>query len=404
MIDESKNKLVEKILHNALPQKIDEKSVKEIESAIAGYMNDIEYSVDGKLLVIGGNSGDVQVINAGTNRLNRTLTDHTHWVLCIAFSSDGQKLATCSFDHSIVVYNLPDFSIFNRLLTNASIFGICFSNCSNYVYSCDNEGTLKKWDINNCMVVLEKIIHSNSVWRIKLSKDSRHLLTCSDDKTVKLVDPCHFSVIRSFDHDGSVRAIEFHPTKRIIAAGDELNKVKLWNIDDGSLLHTFDMGGQVFSLHFLGSNLLLIMSGDGYITLFNIDHFSDIQKVYCGCSSCFFSFAISPDRTQLACGQCEGNVIKMYSVAHSYDPFRQSELIELSKTDGNVLSNLLGMNVDLQIIRQLVSAGICMNEEDYNMTIETCWDLVDLNENNGGNMQTFAVEHCENSDDDIDDD
>eukprot|EP00792_Barthelona_sp_PAP020_P009397 TRINITY_DN3293_c3_g2_i1.p2 TRINITY_DN3293_c3_g2~~TRINITY_DN3293_c3_g2_i1.p2 ORF type:complete len:57 (+),score=10.40 TRINITY_DN3293_c3_g2_i1:587-757(+) len=47
------------------------------------------------------------------------------------------------------------------------------------------------------------------------------------------------------------------------------------------------------------------MSGDGYLTLYSMENFQEIQRICCGCDgSKFLSFAISPNMRWLAYGQC----------------------------------------------------------------------------------------------------
>eukprot|EP00792_Barthelona_sp_PAP020_P004610 TRINITY_DN2235_c1_g1_i1.p2 TRINITY_DN2235_c1_g1~~TRINITY_DN2235_c1_g1_i1.p2 ORF type:complete len:82 (-),score=11.57 TRINITY_DN2235_c1_g1_i1:748-993(-) len=77
---------------------------------------------------------------------------------------------------------------------NTFVFGICFSQRSNYIYYGDGDGVLKKWDVNNGNIVFDEHINSRHIWRVKLSIDGKCLFTCSLDKTVKLLDPSNFVV------------------------------------------------------------------------------------------------------------------------------------------------------------------------------------------------------------------
>eukprot|EP00792_Barthelona_sp_PAP020_P006581 TRINITY_DN3030_c4_g5_i1.p1 TRINITY_DN3030_c4_g5~~TRINITY_DN3030_c4_g5_i1.p1 ORF type:complete len:421 (-),score=88.40 TRINITY_DN3030_c4_g5_i1:337-1566(-) len=402
---ESNDELWEKTIYDMLPLRIDESSMKEIRNVLNEWVYDCKYSIDDRQLVItGGSDGSVHVIDAETKELQRSLTNHSRQVFGIAFSPNGQMLATCSEDNFIIIYKLPDFSILNGLCngdteeTDIHVYSICFSQCSNYIVAADGDGRLKKWNVYNGEVILESRVHVHVIWKVQLSPDFQNLLTCSWDNTAKLINSDDFSVIRTFNQDDYVKAIEFHPTQRIVAVCDR-KKVHLYNMDIGSLLHTFVVEGYVFSIHFLSHDILLIMSGDGYIHSFNINSFQQIQKVYCGCDTHWFSFNISPDKIQLACGRCANNTIRFFAITRCYDSSIQPQLIELSKDRGYVLSKLIAMNMDMAIVRKLVSAGICMNEEEYNMIVDTCWELVDLNEANGGNMYSFMNEPHEESDD-----
>eukprot|EP00792_Barthelona_sp_PAP020_P011757 TRINITY_DN5949_c0_g1_i1.p1 TRINITY_DN5949_c0_g1~~TRINITY_DN5949_c0_g1_i1.p1 ORF type:complete len:87 (+),score=12.60 TRINITY_DN5949_c0_g1_i1:150-410(+) len=77
-----------------------------------------------------------------TGELNRTLKDHSNYVYSIGFSANGQKLATCATDKTITVYNLKDFSVENEFKVDICVNKICFSHCSNHLYSGDDIGNL----------------------------------------------------------------------------------------------------------------------------------------------------------------------------------------------------------------------------------------------------------------------
>eukprot|EP00792_Barthelona_sp_PAP020_P008177 TRINITY_DN3202_c0_g1_i1.p1 TRINITY_DN3202_c0_g1~~TRINITY_DN3202_c0_g1_i1.p1 ORF type:complete len:400 (+),score=85.59 TRINITY_DN3202_c0_g1_i1:38-1237(+) len=380
----------EKAIRERLPHNIDESTMKEIGGVFFDFLFDCAYSPDDKFLVFGSTRGDVHVIDVETECLNRTLKDHTRNVDGVAFSPNGQLLATSSDDKSIIIYNLPDFSILRRLNNVSGVYGIVFSDCSNYLYSGDISGTLKKWNINNGSIVLEEKIHSHYIWRVKLVLDGKHLLTASADRTAQLINSDDFSVVRKFPHNAAVTAIASNPTKRMIAIGDQFNQVKLWNMDDGSCIITYDMDGEVFSLHFFSPILLFIMSGDGCITSYNVDTFQRIQKVYCGCDYDLFSCAISSNMSHLACGRCTNRTIKIYSIVPNCDTSYTQQLIELSKDGGHVLSTLMSINTDAQIIRHLVASGVHMSKKDYDLIINKFWDLIDINRANGGNMHIFT--------------
>eukprot|EP00792_Barthelona_sp_PAP020_P013754 TRINITY_DN9271_c0_g1_i1.p1 TRINITY_DN9271_c0_g1~~TRINITY_DN9271_c0_g1_i1.p1 ORF type:complete len:331 (+),score=60.55 TRINITY_DN9271_c0_g1_i1:154-1146(+) len=314
-------KITEEHIEDELLWKLDESNVCEIADLLSdglyNYMFDCSYSPNGKYLVVGCYDGCVHIIDTENYNLIYSLKNHSAAICSICFSQDGLMLATSSIDKTILIYNLPDFSVFTRLSNNAFIFGVCFSHCENYIYCSDDNGNLKKFKISSRTIVLQAKLHDEGIWRFKLSGCGKYILTGSIDNTAKLIDANNFFVLNTFQHDDCIYAVDFHPSKGIIAVGDISNKVKLWNIDNGLLIHTIDMKSEVRALQFLNSVVLLVMSADGFITSIDWVNLQQIQKIHCGCDNVFYSFAISPDMTQLACGRCTNNTIKVYSILHS---------------------------------------------------------------------------------------
>eukprot|EP00792_Barthelona_sp_PAP020_P009624 TRINITY_DN3310_c1_g1_i9.p1 TRINITY_DN3310_c1_g1~~TRINITY_DN3310_c1_g1_i9.p1 ORF type:complete len:282 (-),score=69.16 TRINITY_DN3310_c1_g1_i9:940-1758(-) len=78
----------------------------------------------------------------------------------------------------------------------------------------------------------------------------------------------------------------------------------------------------------------------------------------------------------------------------------QSQLIELVKNQGYLISTLVLVKAKSSLIRQFVTSGVYMNQMDFGLVINTCWDLVDINKKNGGNMHQYIDENADESDDD----
>jgi centriolar protein POC1 len=79
-----------------------------------------------------------------------------------------------------------------------------------------------------------------TVRSINWTKDGAHLLTSSDDKSLKLWDFAKKHAITSLmGHNNWVRASTFSPDERIIASGSDDKSVKLWDVRSFKAVHTF---------------------------------------------------------------------------------------------------------------------------------------------------------------------
>ena len=67
----------------------------------------LRFSPDGKRLVCGGKSGDIQVWNSSDVRLEYKLAGHTAFILSLAFSQNGELLVSGSSDWTARTWRLP---------------------------------------------------------------------------------------------------------------------------------------------------------------------------------------------------------------------------------------------------------------------------------------------------------
>jgi WD40 repeat protein len=115
-----------------------------------------------------------------------TLTGHIDAVREIAFSPDGARLATASFDGSVKVW---DASSGRELRTfsghNASVFGVVFSPDGKTIATASGDKTAKLWDANTGDVLLT--LHApNGLTGVAFSPDGSQLATAGRDGTNRI--------------------------------------------------------------------------------------------------------------------------------------------------------------------------------------------------------------------------
>eukprot|EP00792_Barthelona_sp_PAP020_P009651 TRINITY_DN3312_c0_g2_i1.p1 TRINITY_DN3312_c0_g2~~TRINITY_DN3312_c0_g2_i1.p1 ORF type:complete len:404 (+),score=79.89 TRINITY_DN3312_c0_g2_i1:32-1213(+) len=377
-------------INQMLSWRINEEDVVTIDECLQSHMNTCDYSSNGQCYVISSEKGPVMIFNSKTDSVVKCLNDHLKDISHVIFSSDSCFMVSCSYDHTLVIYDVEnDFSIVNKIYRNDCVLSVCFSPCSKYLYLGDDMGRIEKYDVFNQDTIYHKKLHDSSIWTLEVSSNGKDLISGCDDYRIAICNSVDLSNERFLSLKSVIYCCACHPVEEICAMGQDPDIVTILSLNDASILQNIKLGGLVFDLKYITMCSLLVMSGDGFLTIFDTNTYQQIQRVYCGCDRLNFSFCVSPDNIKLISGRCDTDKVKIYSLI----PFAtDSSLLELSKlaeNNGYVIFCLVSIGVESSLIRKLVASGIRMNLDDYNLGINLVWDLVDMNELNGGNLHNL---------------
>merc|ERR1712130_661674 len=139
--------------------------------------------------------------------------------------------------------------------------------------SCSDDKIIKIWDVaNNYRFKSSLIGHSNWVRCGAFSKDGRLIVT-SDDKTVKMWDVRSNECVHTFyDHTDIVNDVQFHPESTLIASTSDDKTIKVFDIRSCKLLQHYDAHKQAvksLAFHPLG-NFVISAANDKLIKVWDI--------------------------------------------------------------------------------------------------------------------------------------
>ncbi|KAG1885228.1 WD40-repeat-containing domain protein [Suillus subluteus] len=153
----------------------------------------VVYSPDMTMLATGGrelpqnrtgdNKSPIKIWDAKTGNLVAILKGHTHWVMSLAWTPDGERLISGSHDDSIRIWDTTTWKQIALLdgHTNA-VESIAISPNGHVLASASIDNTARLWNLDNNQPISSPFHHADDVNSVSFSADGKLLATGCDDK------------------------------------------------------------------------------------------------------------------------------------------------------------------------------------------------------------------------------
>lgn len=249
----------------------------------------IEYSPDGRYIVSG--SWDESIIiqrNDSTHEVMQQIQDNRGAIRSISFSRDGYQMITGGQDGKLNVYHFNDsfFSIATLdttlIINQSQINKLIYGPGMRTIFSAGDDGRFIAYDIAKDQVIPIKtsrpisaagvaidrmsyfiahekraeiiqydivgrklksfLGHTNQITDILVTIDRKHIISSSEDKTVRIWEIRSGKELFAFkDHQWTVTDIATDPHGKYLVSGSLDGTVHLYHLKDRELIKTFNL-------------------------------------------------------------------------------------------------------------------------------------------------------------------
>ncbi|RYP08017.1 hypothetical protein DL764_002163 [Monosporascus ibericus] len=205
-------------------------------------VSSVAFSSDGSRLVSGSYDGTVKVWDAATGACLSTLKGHHGNIISVAFSPDGSRLVSGSWDGTVKVWDAATGACLSTLKGHRDIVSsVAFSPDGSRLASGSYDDTVKVWDAATgaCLSTLKG--HRLGISSVAFSPDGSRLVSGSWDDTVKVWDAAAGAYLSTLEgHRDSVSSVAFSPDGSRLVSGSRDDTVKVWDAATGACLSTLE--------------------------------------------------------------------------------------------------------------------------------------------------------------------
>ena len=171
-----------------------------------------------------------------------TFAGHTDAVWSLAFSADGQALASASFDGTVQIRDVRNGTIVRRLVDHgAKVRAIAFAPGGRQLVTAGWGGTARLWgEADDEKPVMTFTGHTAELYSAGYAPDGRRLITGSWDGTARLWNTVTGNTLLTLPgHEGGVFPAVFSPEGNRVLTGDGKGVCRIWDTLTGVCVATF---------------------------------------------------------------------------------------------------------------------------------------------------------------------
>ncbi|KIK71713.1 hypothetical protein GYMLUDRAFT_147720, partial [Collybiopsis luxurians FD-317 M1] len=288
-----------------------------------GWIWSVAFSPDGKKIVSVSFDCSVRIWDAETGEPQgqplQGHTMHTSFVNSVAFSPDGKRIVSGSWDDSVRIWDAETGEPQGQPLQEhtSEVNSVAFSPDGKRIVSGivfgSHDMSVWIWDAETGPAQGQPLQgHASMVLSVAFSPDGKRILSGSNDNSVRIWDAVtgepHGQPLQG--HTSSVYVVAFSPDGKRIASGSDDHSIRIWNAETGEPQgqplqgHTSSVLSTAFSPD---GKRLLSGSYDGSVLMWDIE-VDKLQRKPQGHTSLVHAVAFSSDGTRIVSGSHDTSI------------------------------------------------------------------------------------------------
>jgi toxoflavin biosynthesis protein ToxC len=233
-------------------------------------VNSCAFNSNGNLLVSASSDYSARIWEVPSMRLHAVLRGHSDDVEMAAFEPGEKRVATCSRDHSIRVFDIEGRHISTCVGHSADVISVAWNPMGQELVSSSDDGTVRCWRADDGVEVAKNSFDGVETDTIALTPSG--LVFAGDDEGKITVLQGESVIATTKAHEAGIKRLVYSSDRNELISLSYDRKMKLWSGNGGALISRAeaDLPPQVWprSCTFLGSDKIVFATfGSTYAVL-----------------------------------------------------------------------------------------------------------------------------------------
>jgi WD40 repeat protein len=200
-----------------------------------GAVTALAFSPDGETVASGGFDHDITLWQSSTGKRGARLKGHEGAVKALVFSADGKRLLSGSEDRTVRLWDVPSGKELRKLEGHSlAVLSVAFSPDGKVIASAGADYSVRLWDADTGKERHELTGHDSGVNGVAFSPDGKTLASAGDDGTVRLWSTADGKQIRKIAaHEDEVLVVSFNADGKSLASAGKDEFIRFWNPESG---------------------------------------------------------------------------------------------------------------------------------------------------------------------------
>ena len=216
----------------------------------------VAFSADGEILATGGEDKTISFWNVESGDQKGTIENFFN-IKALQFTPDNLVLAACGTDVKLMDMQGKLIRTFDGFTTD--IWSMDYNAATHKVIAGSYAKSIKVWNYDNGSVLFTLTGHEKSCLAVGINAAGDMAVSGSLDKSVRLWDLNKGEQLKKLDiHSENIFTVDFHPSGKYVLSASADKTIRLWNLETGKVVRTYSgHNASIFDVQFSHGRYLL---------------------------------------------------------------------------------------------------------------------------------------------------